>query len=134
MSTLVRYLLFQIPGWVVAAAVLTFLWEVELLSGRVAGLLWIAWLVKDAVTYPLVRSSYEASAHRHGPAKLVGAQATVTRALEPDGYVRVRGELWRAHAAEPVPVGTVVEVVGARRWVLVVRVRGESSSTDDAPA
>ena len=56
---LVKYLLFQVPGWVGAVAVLWALvrwWE---LDPRLAVLLFGLWLVKDAVLYPVLRIGYE---------------------------------------------------------------------------
>jgi len=120
MSTAWRYLLFQIPGWVISALVLVVLLEIELLSGRLAMLLWGLWLLKDALMYPLVRSSYEASAHQHGAMTLVGARGVVVRALRPRGYIRVRGELWQAECATGADVGAEVEVVAAKSMRLVV--------------
>ena len=43
--------------------------------------------------------------------ELVGEAGVVRRALDPEGYVFVHGELWRARTAgEPVPVGAEVSV------------------------
>lgn len=121
MSTPIRYFLFQIPGWLVSALLLTFLTEVELLSSRTALLLWVAWIVKDAAMYPLLHRAYESGAGRHGGAALVGSRAIVVRSLGPRGFVRVRGELWRAECPENAPVGAEVEVVSAEAMRLVVR-------------
>ena len=121
MSTPVRYLLFQIPGWVVSAALLGVLWEVELLSGASAAALWGLWLVKDALMYPFVYQAYEARAQGHASADLVGEHAVVVRALQPRGYVRVRGELWRAECETPAAAGAEVVVVAADGMRLIVR-------------
>ena len=121
MPTPLRYLLFQIPGWVVSAALLTLLWEIELLSGRLAAGLWGLWLVKDAITYPFVYRSCEARAHQHAAADLVGERAVVVRALEPQGWVRVRGELWRADGDRAIAAGEEVVIVAADGMRLVVR-------------
>lgn len=119
-STPLRYLLFQIPGWVVSAMVLVFLVDNELLSSRVALLVWGGWIVKDAVMYPLVRRAYEAGSGRHGGAALIGERGTVVRSIAPRGFVRVRGELWRAESEVKIAAGTEVEVVGAQGMRLKV--------------
>jgi membrane-bound serine protease (ClpP class) len=45
-----------------------------------------------------------------GQEELVGQAGVVRRALDPEGYVLVHGELWRARADAPVPAGEAVEV------------------------
>ncbi|HEX8686711.1 MAG TPA: NfeD family protein, partial [Pyrinomonadaceae bacterium] len=52
-----------------------------------------------------------------------GRVASVERALDPEGFVLVRGELWRARSRRGVHVGRGagnVRVVGARDCVLEV--------------
>jgi membrane-bound serine protease (ClpP class) len=45
-----------------------------------------------------------------GQEELLGQAGVVRRALDPEGYVLVHGELWRARADEPVSAGESVEV------------------------
>jgi membrane-bound serine protease (ClpP class) len=40
-----------------------------------------------------------------GSEALVGETAVVTSALDPTGYVRVEGELWRARSEHPIAAG-----------------------------
>ena len=57
------------------------------------------------------------------PLKLVGRVATVERALSPEGFVSVEGELWRARAVGGAPAAresSKVRVVGASGCVLEV--------------
>ena len=83
------------PGWV----------GVTLLS---------VWVVKDLALYPLLRPAYEENP-RSGAQLMVGLRGVVTRDLAPEGYIRVRGELWRARAGtEPLLKGARVEVAGVR--------------------
>jgi len=57
-----------------------------------------------------------------GGEALIGAAATVRRALEPDGLVLVEGELWRARAeAGAIAAGARVVVTGRAGLQLVVR-------------
>ena len=46
-----------------------------------------------------------------GVENLVGAVGRTVEPLNPDGHVRVHGELWQAHAPEAMPTGTKVRVV-----------------------
>ena len=122
MSPRLKYFFFQLPGWAIAAAVLITLTRFELLPSWLAGACFAAWIIKDLVLYPLLRRAYEPGIT--GSARLVGALGIAEGDLAPRGYVRVRGELWRA-VATPGDVmlksGTEVEVVKADRMELIVR-------------
>ena len=48
---------------------------------------------------------------RTGAEDLVGAVGKTVEPLEPEGHVRVQGELWQARASGAVPAGTQVRVV-----------------------
>ncbi|HWS86241.1 MAG TPA: NfeD family protein [Pyrinomonadaceae bacterium] len=57
------------------------------------------------------------------PLNLVGRVASVERALEPEGFVLIEGELWRARVRGEATVGRAgskVRVVGASGCVLEV--------------
>jgi len=96
-----RYLLFQLPGWVAAGAALAFVqmqgwleapWPLALFGGLV---------IKDAVLYPWMRIAHE-------PSSLLGLEAlrrahgvaeTTFSPGEPGGVVRIGAERWRARLA-----------------------------------
>lgn len=83
----------------------------------------LAWLVKDLILYPLVRHAYE-DGPKTGSLALVGARGVAEEALNPSGYVRIRGELWRAvtiSADRAVAPGADVEVIDAKGMSLLVR-------------
>ena len=46
-----------------------------------------------------------------GAENLVGAVGKTVEQLNPEGHIRVQGELWQARASEAVPAGTNVRVV-----------------------
>lgn len=121
MSTLARYVLLEIPGWIVTALVLAILWEIDILSFRVGAILFALLVLKDFLLYPLVRRAYEPAAASRVE-DLVGAVAEVRRDLSPEGYVWLRGELWRAElqGSEEIPAGHTVRVVKARGLTLIV--------------
>ncbi|MFQ5410083.1 MAG: nodulation protein NfeD [Anaerolineales bacterium] len=56
-----------------------------------------------------------------GAEGLVGTQGVVRKALQPQGTVLVRGELWRAESDREVEVGTRVEVVAVEGLRLKVK-------------
>lgn len=108
----VRYLLYQVPGWILVLVVLALLRDAVDLSAGAAAVLFAAWFVKDLALFPFLRGAYE---HAPGPVieRLIGERGRSVEALAPGGYVRVRGELWRARARageEPIPAGRPVIV------------------------
>lgn len=61
-----------------------------------------------------------------GIESLVGLEGVAISDLEPEGQVRVRGEIWRARAAaEPLHKGEAIQVVESEGLTLVVRRFGE---------
>ncbi len=80
----------------------------------------LAYIAKDFLLYPLLRRSYEED-RRTGAEPLIGRTGIAVEELNPVGYVRVRGELWRAEAAGgAVPAGAPVTVVSTDGMTLVV--------------
>jgi membrane protein implicated in regulation of membrane protease activity len=121
-TTLKKYALFQVPGWVVAAVVLLGLMEWINLSPWAASGLFALWVVKDIALYPLVRIAYEADV-KTGMEQLVGEKGVAQEWLDPDGMVRIGGELWQAEA-EPseqrIEPNSEIRVTGAHNLTLVV--------------
>ncbi|HEX9787695.1 MAG TPA: NfeD family protein, partial [Candidatus Binatia bacterium] len=117
------YLLFQIPGWMITATVLAILWHWQFIPRWLAVAGFFGWLLKDLLLYPFLRRAYETDV-KAGSAALVGAKGVAEEELAPHGYIRVRGELWRAVASPPdqvVNAGAVVEIVGADGMRVFVR-------------
>jgi membrane-bound serine protease (ClpP class) len=122
-SPWLKYLIFQIPGWVIVAAVLAGLWHWQFIPKWLAVLGFCGWVVKDLLLYPFLRRAYETGVET-GSAALVGARGIAEEELAPNGYVRVRGELWRAIVSPPdrvVNAGTEVEIVKADGMRVFVR-------------
>jgi membrane protein implicated in regulation of membrane protease activity len=122
-SPWLKYLLLQIPGWVATAIVLIVFVHWQWLPRWLATVCFLGWLLKDLLLYRFLRRAYEPEVI--GTARLVGERGVSEGELAPDGYIRVRGELWRAVASPAgaaVPAGTEVEIVSAERMQVVVRV------------
>ena len=117
-----RYLLFQVPGWLVVGGALAAAmrwWELPA-PWALAG--FAAWLAKDAVLYPIVRRAYEPDGRApHGP---IGGHGVAETAIDgEEGWVRVGPERWRARTAPgagPIAAGAAVRVRGLRGHVLEV--------------
>lgn len=125
-QTFLRYLAFQLPGWILVGGLLFACVELFGLSPRTAALGLALWVAKDAALYPLTRRSYEPRGHV--PAEhLLGARAVAQEELAPEGYVRVGPELWRARLRDPggrAPAGAPLRVCEVRQLVLQVEPEG----------
>jgi membrane protein implicated in regulation of membrane protease activity len=122
-SPWLKYLVFQIPGWMIAAAVAAGLWHWQFIPKWLAVLGFCGWVMKDLLLYPFLRRAYETDV-KTGSAALVGARGIAEGELAPAGYVRVRGELWRAIVSPPdrvVNAGAEVEIISADGMRVFVR-------------
>jgi membrane protein implicated in regulation of membrane protease activity len=131
-TTLQRYVAYQVPGVAFVSVAAGAAWWAEALSGTVAGGVIAVWVAKDAALYPVVRRSYAGRETPH--ARLVGTRGEVRVALDPEGWVWVRGELWRAEArsGRPLEVGRSVVVRGVEGMLLVVEAEDEGGAPRQA--
>ena len=112
----------QIPGWLLLLVLVLFLRSRVELSTLAASVLLGLAVVKDLLLYPFLRRAHEGDS-RTGAERLVGARGVAATALTPQGYIRVRGELWRAESqplTRPVPEGSIVRVTAGRNLTLTV--------------
>lgn len=122
LPVLAKYLLLEVPGWVFAAIVLALLVHYWDLESRTALLLFGLWVLKDFALYPVLRIAYE-DGPTDGTASLIGAEGIVKQSLDPEGWIRIGSELWRAEVAPgaaPVESGAKVRIVEVRGLVLRV--------------
>ena len=81
------------------------------------------WIIKDMVLFPFVWRAYDWDRHGQNHA-MVGLEGVVEDPLNPAGYIRIRGELWRAELMDQTAsagVGDRVKVLQARGLTLFVR-------------
>jgi len=120
MRTFAKYLLFQLPQWLILGLFLWFLVDRTAVP-RWAGVgFFVFWVVKDLAMYPFVRTAYE-NDNKTGAEQLVGQIGVARENLAPKGYIKVQGELWRALAKDrPVAQDTAVRIVAADGMTLIV--------------
>ena len=115
-----------------AAIVVIVLWglprlDIEIpLAGLIA--LMVAWGAYSVITY---RRGSRALRRKplDGLPDMVGSRGEVVSPLDPEGLVRIKGELWQAESASGrIDTGEEVTVVGQDGLKLVVR---KHSTTDD---
>jgi len=85
------------------------------------------WVIKDVVLFRKVWRAY-AWADNAPMQKLIGMEATVLDGLDPVGYVRVRGELWKAEVIDPrypAERGEKTRVVDVKGMLLIVESRSD---------
>ena len=118
-----RYTAFQVPGWIVASVGGWWIYRTVDVPLWVASGVLVVWVIKDYALYPFLRFAYEPN--RLLPIeRLIGELGTAVRPLAPNGYVKVRGELWRATAEvsdESVGEGDAIEVTSVDGMTLVVK-------------
>ena len=117
-----QYWLLQLPEAALVVIILLALQHWFAIPTWVVWSLVALWVAKDAALYPLVwrsfDSGYPATLH-----SLEGERGVATERLDRSGYVRVRGELWKAELAQdagPVEKDEAVQVQGSRGLTLLV--------------
>jgi membrane protein implicated in regulation of membrane protease activity len=117
-----RYVLFQIPGWLLSVIILVCLHHwVNLPLWAVSGLFLLV-VLKDLILYPFLRIGYS-STSKAGVELMIGESGIASQNIDPRGYVQLRGELWQAElapGAQPILQGSRVRVQSARGMMLVV--------------
>lgn len=58
------------------------------------------WIIKDIFLLPKVWKAY-ACVNDSPMSRLIGLEATAIDSLDPFGYVRIEGELWKAEIGDP---------------------------------
>ena len=111
MPTWLRYSLFQIPGALICLLLLLLaVLEMEWIQTSTAGGIFLLWLAKDALMYPFVRKSYEDRV-KTGKERLIGQKGATLEELNPEGYIRVSGELWKARSLSQEKIHSDTTVV-----------------------
>jgi membrane-bound serine protease (ClpP class) len=114
---LLRYLLWQLPGWLLGVVVAAWLVGGLGVPAWLAGIGLGALVLKDLLLFPALRTVFRPA----GRAQPIGARGESVERLAPSGYVRVHGELWMAESPGPeVPAGRAVVVREARGLTLIV--------------
>lgn len=126
-SVLGKYWALQLPE---AALVIVILLLLQEWLGFSTWLTWSLvglWVAKDAALYPFVWRSYDPG-YPTTLHSLDGERGVATERLDRSGYVRVRGELWRAElapGARPVDKDEPVRVEATRGLRVIVTAVGD---------
>ena len=130
MKTFAKYLLFEIPQWFLLALILWVLVETTHIPVWAVQGFFVVWVLKDIAIFPLVRNAYANDA-KTGIEELIGVKATTQDRLDPEGFVRIHGVLWKARAEpadQPINRDTVVTVCAARGLTLIVQAENRKAA------
>ncbi|HPA13851.1 MAG TPA: NfeD family protein [Desulfobacterales bacterium] len=130
---IIKYILFQVPGFILFVVILFLLDRWLDIPGWIVGLLIFAWVAKDAILFPFVRKAYEVNREEDGT-PMRGLKGFAKERLSPSGYVQVRGELWKAKASDetrPIEKGECIKVYSIRGLTLIVAPENEEGSNRD---
>lgn len=123
MRAVIKYSLLQIPAIALLIMIVIFGREWVYFPAWVGWTVVALWTLKDIILFPFLWRSYDSSIPNDA-LTIVGRQGTAEERLSPMGYVRVRGELWKAELAKgesPVEAGEPVTVSGVRGLTLKVK-------------
>ena len=105
------------------ALLLLLLGHYQMISFSGALICFAAWMLKDWILYPWLKSAYKVS-NRTGSKTLIGYKGVAESHLAPEGLIRVRGELWRAVASPRdliIRTGIAVEIIDTDGMTVFVR-------------
>ena len=129
---LVRYVLLQMPAFVLLILMLALVQRwVSLPAWFIWGLI-AFWIAKDVVLFPLTWRAYDRS-HKGYANSMIGLHGIAENRLAPSGCVHVRGELWQAEVAQnsgPIEKGESVRIYGNRGLTLLAHRDNKESNGD----
>ena len=118
-----KYTLLQLPIIVLLTIALFAIRQwVDLPLWLIVGIIAL-WTIKDIAMFPVVWRAYE-QGHPGDTTSMIGRWGTATERLAPTGYIRIRGELWRAEVMQedkPIEQGKRVLVMRIEGLTLLVR-------------
>ena len=126
---LLRYMLLQLPALIILIIVLFFIRRMINIPVWIAVIIVLVWLIKDIIMFPRVWRSYDTKIPGHRE-RLIGMKGIVMDGLNPTGYVKIMGELWKAERIEterPIERGDYVRVVKMEGLKLFVALEGSES-------
>jgi membrane-bound ClpP family serine protease len=99
-KVVLKYVVIQLAQTTVLVCVLLLVRHFVGIPAWLIATILAVWILKDVALFPKVWRAY--AFFDNTPNKtLVGLEATVVFSLDPSGYVRIQGELWKAELRNP---------------------------------
>ena len=118
----IKYILLQLPGVMLAALLIIAAWRWFDFSVWFVYLVIVVFVAKDVVLFPFVWRAYDQGSP-DGMESMIDFNGIAEERMAPEGYVRVRGELWHARVTGSKGViekGMRVRVVSGSGLTLAV--------------
>ncbi|MBN2365510.1 MAG: hypothetical protein JXL67_05055 [Calditrichaeota bacterium] len=96
-AVIIRYVLLQLPGIAVFSGIVVASYHLDFLPPWLAWTVWAIWILKDIFFYSLVWEAYDPEKHED-KRPMEGRTGVTSEKLNPEGYVVVGGESWKAEA------------------------------------
>jgi len=115
-------MLFQVPGVVLLYLLLILARRVVAFPTWFIWSLVAFWVIKDLILFPAVWRAYDQE-RRDDASSMIGSRGIAEDRLDPSGYIRVHGELWKAEVmggSSSIGEGEKVTVRGIRGLTLLV--------------
>jgi membrane protein implicated in regulation of membrane protease activity len=120
-AVLLKYTLLQLPELAVLIIAIHYVREWIHLPSWAIWIICLLWIAKDVILYPFVWRAYDwGGPHGDG---MIGERGVARGDLSPQGYVEVRGELWRATLEDDrstIQAGRAVRILGRDGLTLTV--------------
>ena len=110
-------MLFQVPGVVLLYLLLILARRVVAFPTWFIWSLVAFWVIKDLILFPAVWRAYDRE-RRDDASSMIGSRGIAEDRLNPSGYIRVHGELWKAEVMGGSPS------IGEGEQVTVREIRG----------
>ena len=126
-KAVVTYTLLQIPAIALLILIVIFARNWFYFPAWIGWAIVALWVAKDIILFPFVWRSYDSSTPDDA-LTIVGKQGIAEERLSPAGYVRVKGELWKAEVPRgepPIEAGEPVRVRAVRGLTLKVEAEAE---------
>ncbi|MBN1974756.1 MAG: NfeD family protein [Sedimentisphaerales bacterium] len=122
-KALIKYILLQIPELVVLIIALALINRFITIPTWLMITIIVIWIGKDIALFPKVWKSY-VSDNPSPMEQLIGMNGIAMDSLNPDGYVKVKGELWKAEIRDlefPLKEGDEIKVSDVEGMTLIVK-------------
>jgi membrane-bound ClpP family serine protease len=129
----IKYILIQIPALIVFSSILLL---IRLWLEIPKHVLWVffgAWIVKDIVLFPFLWRSYDEKLSDNR-LEMEGRKGFALTDLNPDGYVQINGERWRAtniYTVIPIKKNDILYVEARNGLRLEVRALSVESGPEE---